>query len=78
MVRKITNWRLREMLDKAGFPKVNLYKDSTGLFYIDDDEIGGLCQQLESQCIYVCHFNHMTVRQWADTIIEMLESVKEE
>ena len=78
MVHEITNERLRDMLDKAGYPKVRLYKDSTGLFYIDDDEIDGICSRLESTCIYLCHFKQMTVRQWADTIIDMLENAKDE
>ena len=78
MVHEITNWRLREMLDKAGYKKVRLYKDSAGFFYIDDGEISGLTSQLDSQCIWICHFKQMTVRQWADTIIDMLNSVKED
>lgn len=77
MVREITNERLRAKLDKAGYSKVRLYKDSTGLFYIDDNEIDGICSKMESQCIYVCHFCQMTVREWADMIIRMCEEAKD-
>ena len=77
MVREIKNMRLREMLDKAGYNKVRLYKDN-GVFFIDDDEIDGLCSKLESQCIYLCHFCQWTPRQWADEIIDMLNQVKDE
>lgn len=78
MVREIKNWKLREMLDKAGYNKVRLFKDN-GVFYIEDYDYSSesLCDKLESQCIYVCHFCQMTVRQWADTIIQMLDEVKE-
>ena len=76
MVREIKNWRLRQMLDKAGYNKVRLYKDHE-LFYIDDDLVDGLCERLESKCIYVCHFKQLTPRQWADMIIDMLNQVKD-
>ena len=76
MVRKITNWSLREKLDKAGYNKVWLYKDN-GYFFIDDDEVDGICERLESKCIYICHFKQMTVCQWAETIIDMLGQVKD-
>ena len=77
MVREIKNERLRAMLDKAGYNKVCLYKDSTGLFYVDDNEIDGICSKMESQCIYMCNFNQITVRQWADMIIDMCNEAKD-
>ena len=75
MVREIKNWSLRQMLDKAGYNNVRLYKDN-GVFFIDDDLVDGLCERLESKCIYMCHFCQATPRQWADIIIDMLNEVK--
>ena len=75
----IKNKAFRKAMEKAGLGAVQLEKNE-GYFWIwsEDDEMSDKILSLESDSILVESFYHLSIKDWVETIREMIEEGKEE
>lgn len=78
MARAVKNAKLRKMLDKAGYQDIDLVKGD-GYFYVVSNDIGSDHEKwlmVVDTDIYINSFNQMSVEEWFNEIMNIINKGK--
>ena len=76
--KTVKNTKLRKMLDKAGYPDIELVKGD-GYFYVYSNDFGSEHEKWLRNVdtdIFVNSFNQQSVEQWFDDIMSIINKGK--